>query len=142
VTLHILAITKFPFICWRSVQIGERLTGIDLSVANTEPDRMTVLPLNEILRIILRHCLEKYSDFVEVKFNHNVVDIGQDETKAWAIVKVGVPGSEKTATCEADYLIGCDGGQSTVRKCLFQRNWPGETFESRLFVQNASDTLP
>lgn len=136
------SITRFPFICWRNVQTGERLTGIDLSVTNTEPDRMTVLPLNQILQIMLRHCREKYSDFVEVKFNHRVVNIGQDETKAWAIVQVGAPGEEKkTTTFGADYLIGCDGGQSTVRKCLFQRNWPGETFESRLLVQNASDSL-
>jgi 2-polyprenyl-6-methoxyphenol hydroxylase-like FAD-dependent oxidoreductase len=137
------SLTSFPFICWRNARTGERLTGIDLSTVNTEPDRMTVLPLNEILQIMFRHCQEKYSDLVEIRFNHKVVDIGQDATKAWAIVEVGAPGEEKkTATFEADYLIGCDGGQSTVRKCLFQRNWPGETFKSQLLVQNARDTLP
>jgi 2-polyprenyl-6-methoxyphenol hydroxylase-like FAD-dependent oxidoreductase len=137
------SITSFPSICWRNVRTGERLTGIDLSVVNNELDRMTVLPLNEILQVMFRHCREKYSDLVEVRFNHKVVDIGQDATKAWAIVEVSTPGEEKkTATFEADYLIGCDGGQSTVRKCLFQRTWPGETFKSQLLVQNAGDTLP
>lgn len=136
------SITHFPFICWRNGETGERLTGIDLSVVNAEPDRMTVLPLAQIIRIMYHHCLEKYSEFVEVRFNHRVIDIGQDETKAWAIVEMGARGEEReTATFAADYLIGCDGGQSTVRKCLFQRNWPGETFESHLLVQNASRIL-
>lgn len=130
------SISKFPLICWRNAQTGERLTGIDLSVVENDPDCMTVLPLSEILQIMLRHCREKYSEFIQIKFNHRVVDIGQDEKKAWAFVQVGVPGKEATEKVEADYLIGCDGGQSTVRKCLFQRNWPGETFKSRLLVQN------
>lgn len=99
---------------------------------------MTVLPLNEILKIMLRHCQEKYTDYVEIKFNHRVVDVGQNETKAWATVQVGETGQETIETIQGHYLIGCDGGQSTVRKCLFQRNWPGETFESRLLVQNVS----
>jgi 2-polyprenyl-6-methoxyphenol hydroxylase-like FAD-dependent oxidoreductase len=117
------------------------LTGIDLSVVKNEPDRMTVLPLSEILKIMLRHCREKYSELVEMRFNHKVVDVRQDETKVWATVQVGEPRQETTERIEADYLIGCDGGQSTVRKCLLQRNWPGETFESRLLVQNVGTAM-
>jgi 2-polyprenyl-6-methoxyphenol hydroxylase-like FAD-dependent oxidoreductase len=133
------SITRFPSICWRNVGTGERLTGIDLSVVGSEPDRMTVLPLNQLLQIMLRHCQEKYAEYVTVLFNHKVVDIGQDEDKAWAIVEAGADGEEKkTLNFQADYLIGCDGGQSTVRKCLFQRSWPGETFEHQLLVQNVS----
>lgn len=74
-----------------------------------------------------------------VLFNHKVVNIGQDKNKAWAIVEAGADDEErKTLTFQADYLIGCDGGQSTVRKCLFQRSWPGDTFDHQLFVQNVS----
>ena len=137
------SIARFPFICWRNGETGEKLTGIDLSVVSAEPDRMTVLPLAQIIRIIHRHCLEKYSEFVEIRFNHRVIDIGQDETKAWAVVEIGAREEEReTATFAADYVIGCDGGQSKVRKCLFQRNWPGETFEGHLLVQNASCNPP
>jgi 2-polyprenyl-6-methoxyphenol hydroxylase-like FAD-dependent oxidoreductase len=135
-------ITRFPSICWRNVRTGERLTGVDLSVVSSELDRMTVLPLNQLLQIMLRHCQEKYAEYVTVLFNHKVVDIGQDEGKVWAIVEAGADGEEKkTLTFQADYLIGCDGGQSTVRKCLFQRSWPGETFEHQLFVQNVRPFL-
>jgi 2-polyprenyl-6-methoxyphenol hydroxylase-like FAD-dependent oxidoreductase len=99
---------------------------------------MTIRPLNEILQVMLQHCREKYSEFVQIKFNHKVVDVGQDETKVWVTVEVGIPGEERTEIIQTDYLVGCDGGQSTVRKCLFQRNWPGESFESRILVQNVS----
>ena len=134
------SIPKFPRICWRSVKTGEVLTGIDLTVAQGHEDRMTVLPLNQILQIMLKHCREKYSQYVTLLFNHKVLDIQQDATSAKVVVEIiGEEHTDKNTTeFVADYVIGCDGGQSTVRKNLFQRNWPGETFESRLMVQNVS----
>lgn len=133
------SITHFPTICWRSVQTGEVLTGIDLSVTSEDNDRMSILPLNEILQIMLRHLREKYSAYVTLLFNHKVVDVQQDAASAWATVEAAAGhGDKEEKRFEADYVIGCDGGQSMVRKLLFQRQWPGETFESRLLVQNAS----
>ncbi|KAJ6442770.1 monooxygenase [Purpureocillium lavendulum] len=124
------SIMRFPYICWRSVRTGERLTGIDLSVVSDEPDRMTVLPLNQILEIMLQHCKEKYSDYVTVLFNHKVIDIGQDAAGAWTMVEVGARG-EKTTTAkfEADYLVGCDGGRSTVYyKGFEEHGWEGGNY--------------
>lgn len=129
------SITHFPSICWRSVQTGELLTGIDLSVVKDDEDRMVILPLNEILQIMLRHCREKYSEFITLLFNHKVIDLKQDSRTATVTVEVSA-GIKSTTTFTADYIIGCDGAQSSVRKTLFQRNWPGETFDSPLFVQN------
>jgi 2-polyprenyl-6-methoxyphenol hydroxylase-like FAD-dependent oxidoreductase len=102
-------------------------------VVKDHPDRMTILPLNEILQIMYRHCMERGKGLIEVKFNHQVVDVGQGEGKAW--VDVEVEGKERKRF-EADFVVGCDGGSSTVRKSLFGRNWPGQTFDCRLLVQN------
>jgi 2-polyprenyl-6-methoxyphenol hydroxylase-like FAD-dependent oxidoreductase len=134
------SIPSFPYICWRSVNdVDKRLIGIDLTTVQDEEDRMTILPLNEILKIMYRHCKEKGKGLIDIKFNHKVTDVGQDEARAWADVEVGASGEAKTKLrFEADYLIGCDGGSSTVRKCLFGRDWPGETFACRLMVQNVS----
>lgn len=136
------SITKFPRIVWRSVKTGEVLTGIDLTVAQGHEDRMTVLPLNQILQIMLQHCREKYSQYVTLLFNHKVIDIQQDASSAKVVVEVtgGDAADNTIKEFTADYVIGCDGGQSTVRKNLFQRNWPGETFESSLMVQNVSSS--
>ncbi len=41
------------------------------------PGRMTILPLNQIVRIMYRHCMEKADGLVTVKFNHRVINVGQ-----------------------------------------------------------------
>lgn len=132
--IRAVGIGDFPYIRWRKVSDHEVLTGINLSVVNTHPDRMTILPLNQIIHIMYRHLTEKYSHLVDIKFNHKVVDVGQDDKKAWADVEV--EGQTEKVRFEADYVMGCDGGRSAVRKSLFGRDWPGETFETRLLVQN------
>jgi 2-polyprenyl-6-methoxyphenol hydroxylase-like FAD-dependent oxidoreductase len=76
--------------------------------------------------------MEKGKGLIEVKFKHKVVGVGQDDGKAW--VDVDVDGGK--TRFEADFVIGCDGGSSTVRKELFGRDWPGQTFDCRLLVQN------
>jgi 2-polyprenyl-6-methoxyphenol hydroxylase-like FAD-dependent oxidoreductase len=125
---------SFPAICWRNGKTGERITGIDLSCVEGEEDRMVVLPLSEVLGVLIREIGEKWGEWVEVRWSHRVVDVRQDERGAWVDVLVGE--EEREERFEADYVVGCDGGQSTVRKCLFGRNWPGETFQGRLLVQN------
>ncbi|UNI23283.1 hypothetical protein JDV02_009112 [Purpureocillium takamizusanense] len=143
-------IDSFPYICWRSARTGERIAGIDLSVVADEPDRMTVLPLSQMLDIMVRHCRERYAEHVTLLFNHKVERVGQDDAGAWAEVRLLGGGGEEeeggrtttTAAADrvvrfgADYLVGCDGSKSTVRQCLFQRHWPGETFAGQLLVQN------
>lgn len=79
--------------------------------------------------------MEKGNGLIDVKFNHKVVNIGQTEEKAWVDIEVG---KGEMRRFEAGYVIGCDGGSSTVRKSLFGRNWPGQTFDCRLLVQNVS----
>ncbi|KIW70397.1 hypothetical protein PV04_02671 [Phialophora macrospora] len=131
------SITSFPSITWRRVSDHQRLTGIDLSVVKDDPDRMTILPLNEILKIMYKHCLEKGSGLIDIKFNHKVIGTGQDENSAWVDVEAGAEGEVKEKKrFSADYVVGCDGGSSTVRKSLFGREWPGQTFDFRLLVQN------
>ena len=70
------SIPKFPAICWRRVADGEKLIEIDMSVVADHEDRMTVLPLGEIIQIMYRHCVEKYSDFIEIRFNHKCLGVG------------------------------------------------------------------
>ena len=132
-----VSITSFPSICWRRVRDQQRLAGIDLSVVKDHPDRMTILPLNEIIKIMYRQCLEKGNGLVEIKFNQKVLGTGQDANSAWVDVEAGAEGEVKEQKrYTADYVVGCDGATSTVRKSLFGREWPGQTFDFRLLVQN------
>ena len=133
------SIPKFPSICWRRVEDGEKLISIDMSVVEDEEDRMTVLQLGEIIQIMYRHCTEKYSEYIDVRFNHRVTGTGQDEKRkmAWVDVEVGKEDEEKQKErIEADYVVGCDGSSSAVRRSLFGRDWPGQTWECQFIVQN------
>ncbi|KAK3115445.1 hypothetical protein LTR53_005197 [Teratosphaeriaceae sp. CCFEE 6253] len=72
-----------------------------------------------------------------IRFNHKAIGTGQDQTKAWADVEVGVEGEEaRHERITAEHLNGCDGAGSAVRKSLFGPHWPGVTFDCRLMVQN------
>jgi 2-polyprenyl-6-methoxyphenol hydroxylase-like FAD-dependent oxidoreductase len=134
-------ITNFKSIVWRSVKDdGKVLTGIDLNLTKDNPDKITVLPLNQILKIVYEHCLRQ--ETVSIRFEHRVVGVGQNETGSWVDVEIGPDGSEKSQQrFEADYVIGCDGGTSKVRHELFGRNWPGITWPHTLLVQNVCGRL-
>ncbi|KAF7191659.1 FAD-dependent monooxygenase terC [Pseudocercospora fuligena] len=133
------SIPKFPAICWRRVADGEKLIEIDMSVVENEEDRMTVLPLGEIIQIMYRHVKEKYAGLIEVRFNHKVTSTGQDDKQAWVNVEIDnqETGEEiKQERLTADYIIGCDGAGSAVRRSLYGKDWPGQTFSCRFMVQN------
>ena len=110
-----------------------------MSVTEDEEDRMTVLQLGHIIQIMYKHCVEKYNEYIDIRFNHRVLNAGEDEDKekAWLDVEIGKEEEEKRQErMEADYVVGCDGSGSAVRRSLFGREWPGQTFDCRFIVQN------
>lgn len=133
------SIPKFPAICWRRVADGEKLVEIDMSVVQDEEDRMTVLQLGQMIQIMYRHCMdpEKGKGLIDIRFNHRVTATGQDKDSAWVDVDVGKEDEEKRhERIHADYLVGCDGASSAVRRSLFGKEWPGQTWDCRFIVQN------
>lgn len=134
------SITSFPSICWRRVVDKAKLIDIDLSLTESCDDRMTILQLGEIIKILFRHCVEKGPDLIDIRFNHRVIGAGQDESKVWVDVEVGEEATGKeTKRLETDFLVGCDGATSVVRRSLFGRDWPGQTLPYRFVVQNVSE---
>lgn len=132
------SIAKFPSICWRRVSDSEKLISLDLSLVEDHPDRMTILPLGQIIQILYKHCIERYAGLIEIKFDHAVTSVGQNKELAWVDVDVKHGEATKKVRFEADYVVGCDGASSVVRRSLFGRDWPGETLPYRFVVQNVS----
>jgi 2-polyprenyl-6-methoxyphenol hydroxylase-like FAD-dependent oxidoreductase len=124
--IRAVSIPDFKGIYWRTVRSERKLAAVDLSLTLDDPDRITVLPLSEILEILYRHC-QKWN--VEVKFEHKVLNVRQDKGKAWVEVEVGQENGDggRKETFKADYVIGCDGATSRIRQELFGREWPGVT---------------
>lgn len=133
------SIPKFPTINWRRVADFKKLIEIDMSVVQDEEDRMTVLQLGQMIQIMYKHCMdpEKGKGLIDVRFNHRVTATGQDSESAWVEVEIGADDEAKrNARIKADYVIGCDGASSAVRKSLFGSSWPGQTWDCRFIVQN------
>jgi 2-polyprenyl-6-methoxyphenol hydroxylase-like FAD-dependent oxidoreductase len=74
-----------------------------------------------------------------VEWEHKVVGVGQDEGlgKAWVEVELRDGGRKRV---EGDYVVGCDGANSMVRRSLFGEEFPGKTWDAQIIATNVSDT--
>jgi 2-polyprenyl-6-methoxyphenol hydroxylase-like FAD-dependent oxidoreductase len=117
-------------ICWRKLD-GTYLTGLDNNVLKNDPDRVACLPLGQLGKILLTHIAQQPS--AEIKWNHRVKGLGQDEDKAW--VTVSTPTGE--TTMEATFIVGCDGANSQIRRSLHgDLNFPGKTWDEQIVATN------
>jgi len=121
-------------VCWRGPD-RKILAGIRGEVSN-DPDAMVCLPLDRLDRILLRVFLEQ--ETAEVLWKHKVVGIEQDEKEA----RVKVETQEGEKWLGADYVMGCDGANSQIRKSLFgDGEFPGETLQHQIIATNVNFRL-
>lgn len=63
--------------------------------------------------------------------------IGQNSAMAW--VDTVHTNTGEQSSLEADYIVGCDGANSVVRRSLFgDREFPGRTWNEQLVATNVS----
>lgn len=118
-------------VVWRKPD-GTLLGALDYAaIPESSSERMVALPLNEVSKIVLHHLQSIPS--VEIKWSHNVVDAGQNEGEAWVDVETAT-GKQRL---EADYIIGCDGANSKIRRALQgDLNFPGKTWDEQIVATN------
>lgn len=118
-------------VTWRDLE-GKALGAMSAKSLSPE-NKMVCLPLNHLSRIILRH-LQKQPT-AEIKWSHKVLpSIGQDKSVAWVLVQT--PDGEQKFS--ADYIIGCDGANSQIRRSLFGADFPGRTWDEQIVATNVS----
>lgn len=116
--------------CWRKLD-GEVIAGLDSTILDGSLDQVTRLPVNQVSKITLKHVLEQPT--AKVSWEHNVVDIGRTEEEAW--VEVDTRKGKKRLS--ADYIVGCDGARSIVRRKLFGADdFPGHTLDEQIVATN------
>ncbi|KUJ09441.1 FAD/NAD(P)-binding domain-containing protein [Mollisia scopiformis] len=118
---------------WRNVK-GEPITGIPKVSQPWSPEAMTVLPLNMLGKVLLEHCEKE--ERIEIKWNCKVVSVGSDAGKAWAVAEVGREFEKREERYEGDYICGCDGANSQVRRTLFGNEFPGNTWDAQIIATN------
>lgn len=121
--------------CWRRADDHGYIAGFNAQViANVDGNdlRTVCLPLQDLDKLMLDLFLEKYNG--NILWKHKVIDVGQDEKKAW----IDVEAPEGKKRLEADYIIGCDGANSAVRRALFGNDYPGFTWDAQIIATNVS----
>lgn len=143
--------------CWRKLD-GAMIAGLDASVLLDEDGRGNIkeldddgmegldcrtvsLPLQDLLRLMYKR-LQTFHH-ATVLFEHRVVEIGEGteaggSTAAYVVVETRpADGLVQKKRFEGDYVVGCDGANSAVRKLLLgdgEKGLPGFTWEQRQIV--------
>lgn len=121
--------------CWRNFEDHSYLAGFNsqvLSDVEGNDWRTVSYPLQDLDKLMLDMFLEKYNG--EIKWLHKLTDVGQDADKAWADVET----PDGKTRIEADYIVGCDGANSGVRRALFGDDYPGFTWDAQIIATNVS----
>ncbi len=144
---------------WRRFTDHSRISGFDGGVLEqsgyyaagsghsdaAQPDdlRTACLPMQDLDALLLDMFLTKYNG--RVSWRHRVTNVGQADAQdqAWVDVEV-LTGDLDQATAmvaettrlTADYVVGCDGANSTVRKSLFGAEYPGMTWDAQIIATN------
>lgn len=122
----------FPPTSFTSRQFGGDYTCLGLLDTNIIADvdgqdlRSACLPQQDLLEIFVRRV--ESNPLVEISWEHKVLGVGHNQQSAW----VDVETPEGKTTIEADYVVGCDGAHSVVRKSLFGDEFPGTTWDVQL----------
>ena len=119
--------------CWRKIN-GEYITGLKDLVDSTFEDRYLTLPVDQLTKIIYEE-VQKYP-MAEVYWRHEFVGFTQDATS----VTVSTKHNGEVKNFTADFLIGCDGGRSGVRRALFGRVFPGFTWDVQVVATNVPNS--
>ena len=91
-----------------------------------------MLPLDQLGELLCEHLMRQST--ARMNWSHRVMAVGQDAEKAWVDVE-SPRGMERR---EAEYVLGCDGASSTVRRELFGPEYPGETLNAQIIATNVS----
>jgi len=112
-------------ICWRQTKTGEVIATLERGVNKDFPYENLVIGQNILAEIILEH-FNRY-DGCKVHFDRKVVAIDQTDNKATVTTQKRDGSNE---VFEADYVVGADGGKSSVRKLIGVTfdgmSWPEE----------------
>jgi 2-polyprenyl-6-methoxyphenol hydroxylase-like FAD-dependent oxidoreductase len=125
-------------ICYRKLN-GERICGYDRSLMHDEGldgDGLTVYWVGRLCRLLEREMKRRVG--ISVRWGCRAVALpsGLDAKDLQASVEV-TTSEGQTEKHTAEYIIGCDGGNSTIRRLMHgPRNFPGFSWDVPIVATN------
>lgn len=136
-------------VCWRKLD-GTRIAGLDWTCNHDGPvtkeklhspdhDGITVYAVGQMCGLLERELRDRAG--IHVKWGSKVVALksGLEDGDAKATVEVERDGGSETYS--ADYVFGTDGGNSTMRRLMFGRNFPGFSWDEQVVATNTEIDL-
>jgi 2-polyprenyl-6-methoxyphenol hydroxylase-like FAD-dependent oxidoreductase len=117
-------------LAWRKIG-GEILASLE-NKDDSNPDRFLLWPVHKLSNFFLEKVLEQPT--ASVHMSCPVSGVGQNEDVAW--IDIDIDG--KVTRMEADFVVGCDGANSIVRRSLFGDSFPGHTWDRQLVAINVT----
>ncbi|KAK3936039.1 FAD binding domain-containing protein [Diplogelasinospora grovesii] len=120
--------------CWRRFEDHSIIAGFKMDTmadVDGEDLRTHCYVLQDLDKLMLDIITSQYGGLIS--WQHKVLDVGQDADNAWADVQLP---DGSTKRYEADYIIGCDGANSQVRRSLFGNEFPGFTWDAQIIATN------
>lgn len=122
-------------VTWRKLH-GEALATIP-GPTGEEKHPLICLPLNKLHQVLEGHL--KNHPNIEVLFNHRVMGVDQDDSASWVVAET----PEGKKTFNAQYIVGCDGANSIIRRALFtDSGFKGFTWKEQIVATNVGSLLP
>lgn len=112
--------------------LNELLGGIRSDLSNE--DSMVCLPLDRLDEILLKEF--QAQETAEILWEYKVTGVEQGERDA----RVKVETKDGELILGADYVVGCDGANSMVRRSLYGDEFPGITLNSQIIATNVGAT--
>lgn len=113
---------------WRKLD-GTVINSLAGLQSGSEESAAVIHPAEDLAAVSLEEVYKQPS--VTVHWSKKVVSVGQDEMKAWVDIEDG-------KRLEADFVVGCDGASSVVRKSLFGNKFDGKTWDKIIMGTNVN----
>lgn len=95
--------------------------------SGSDGEGAVIYPVEDLSRLLYEEVRQQPS--VTIHWNHKIVSVGQNESIAFVEAENG-------NRLEADFVVGCDGASSAVRKALFGQTFPGKTWDNVIVGTN------
>ncbi|KAK6371385.1 hypothetical protein LTS17_009116 [Exophiala oligosperma] len=121
-------------IAWRKPD-GTMIVGFDrLETRIDGLPRSVILPVGSLSALLVEEA--QHYPSIKIYWGYRVSNVGQDSESAW-VESNSDDGLNSKKMMHADFVVGCDGGASVVRKTLQGGSFPGYTWPKTLVAVNA-----